>query len=94
MRIVWLNPAVLDLHHIRVYIRQENRSAAERTGARIKAAVSGLARFPELGPAGEVAGTRELSISGLPYFVVYRLSGDAVQILRILHEKQQWPPSS
>jgi addiction module RelE/StbE family toxin len=94
MRIVWLRPAVLDLHRICAYIRQENPPAAERSGARIKAAVSGLARFPEMAPPGEVSGTRELAIPGLPYFVVYRLSDDAVQVLRVLHDKQKWPPSS
>jgi toxin ParE1/3/4 len=93
MRIAWLNPAVLDLHRIRDYIRRENPSAAEKTGARIEAAVSGLARFPEMGPPGEVPGTREMGIPKLPYFVVYRLKGDTVQILRVLHDKQKWPPS-
>jgi toxin ParE1/3/4 len=94
MRIVWLRPAVLDLHRISDYIRQENPSAAERTGARIKATVAGLGRFPEMAPPGEVSGTRELSIPGLPYFVVYRVDSNAVQILRVLHDKQKWPPSS
>jgi toxin ParE1/3/4 len=94
MQVVWVKHAVLDLRHIREYIRQYNPAAAEATGACIEAAVTGLARFPEMGPPGEVPGTRELIIPRLPYFVVYRLKTDAVQILRVLHDKQKWPTSS
>ena len=91
MRIVWLNQAVADLYHIREYIRLENPAAAEKTGVRIEAAVAGLARFPEMGAAGDVPGTRELIIPRLEYFAVYRLRDDAVQILRVLHQRQKWP---
>jgi plasmid stabilization system protein ParE len=27
----------------------------------------------------------------LPYVIIYRVRGDAVQILRILHSAQVWP---
>lgn len=94
MQIVWLKSAVVDLHRIREYIRQDNPAAAERTGARIELAVESLARFPEMGHPGEIAGTRELVMSNLPHFVVYRLKSGSVQILRVMHFKQQWPPSS
>jgi toxin ParE1/3/4 len=94
MRISWLIAAVVDLHPIREYIRLDNPAASEKTGARIEAAVAGLARFPDMGTTGEVPGTRELIIPGLPYFVVYRLSQDDVQILRVLHQKQKWPSSA
>jgi toxin ParE1/3/4 len=94
MQVVWLKPAVVDLHRVCKYIRQDNPAAAERTGTRIEAAVENLARFPEMGHRGEVSGTRELVISNLPYFVVYRLGDNAVQILRVLHDKQKWPPTS
>ena len=76
------------------YIREFNPVAAQKTVACIEAAAKNLARFPEMGPPGEVPGTRELVIPRLPYFVVYRLRGDAVQILRVLHDKQKWPSSS
>jgi addiction module RelE/StbE family toxin len=94
MRVVWLKPAVIDLHRICEFIRQDNPAAAEKTGARIEAATDALARFPEMGIGGEVTGTRELAIAGLPYFVVYRQQIDAVQILRVLHDKQKWPSAS
>jgi toxin ParE1/3/4 len=50
-----------------------------------------LAQFPEQGRTGRKSGTRELALSGLPYLAVYRLNGDAIEILRILHGAQIWP---
>lgn len=94
MRIDWLESAFLDLHRVRDYIRQFNPIAAQKTVACIEAAAKNLARFPEMGPEGEVPGTRELTIPRLPYFIVYRLVGDSVQILRVMHDKQKWPPTS
>jgi toxin ParE1/3/4 len=93
MQIDWLESAFLDLHRIRDYIRQFNPVVAQRTVACIEAAAKNLARFPEMGHSGEVPGTRELVIPRLPYFLVYRLKGDHVQILRVLHVKQKWPPA-
>lgn len=94
MRVVWTQRAVLNLHHIREYIGLDNPAAAERVGARLAAATESLSRFPESGRSGEVAGTRELIVPGLPYFIVYRVQSDRVAILRVLHVKQKWPPTS
>jgi toxin ParE1/3/4 len=44
-----------------------------------------------MGRPGRVKGTRELVIVGTPYIVAYRIKGDAVQVLRVLHGAQKWP---
>jgi toxin ParE1/3/4 len=93
MQIEWLESAFADLQRIRDYIRQFNPVVAQGTVACIETAAKNLARFPEMGHSGEVPGTRELVIPSLPYFLVYRLKGDHVQILRVLHERQKWPPA-
>ena len=90
MKIVWTKRAVNDIHQVREHIRSENPPAAARTGERIETATSYLAQFPESGRKGEVPGTRELVIPGLPYIMVYRIQGGRVQILRIFHSKQKW----
>lgn len=93
MGLVWTQRAVADLYRIREHIQLENPAAAERVGSVIETASNNLLRHPEMGRRGEVTGTRELPIAGLPYFLVYRLEGDAVQILRVLHGRQKWPVS-
>ncbi len=35
--------------------------------------------------------TRELVIRKTPYIAAYRIEGDTIRILRVLHGAQQWP---
>jgi toxin ParE1/3/4 len=58
---------------------------------RIKASVVRLTRFPSSGRTGQVTGTMELVITRLPYIVVYRLSNETVEILRMFHTSQETP---
>jgi plasmid stabilization system protein ParE len=44
-----------------------------------------------MGRPGRIEGTRELVISRTPYIAAYRIGGDTVRILRVLHGAQQWP---
>jgi addiction module RelE/StbE family toxin len=79
------------LEDIRERIAADNPTAAARMVARIRTAVERLAAVPGAGRPGRVVGTRELVISGTPYIVPYRVRGDAVQIITILHGAQRWP---
>ncbi len=85
MSIRWLSSALAELAHIYEYIARDNSKAAARVFVQIRKATRQLATFPETGRPGHVAGTRELVVSGLPYVVVYRVTGDAVEILRVVH---------
>jgi toxin ParE1/3/4 len=75
MQIVWTVPARGDL------------LAAHRQVT----AVAGLARFPQSGRPGRRAGTRELVVGRTPYLVPYRILGETIEILRVLHGSRQWP---
>jgi addiction module RelE/StbE family toxin len=77
-----------DIHE---QIAVDNPVAAARMVQRIRTAVKRLARFPALGRPGRVASTRELVITGTPYIVPYRVEGDVVQVITILHTAQRWP---
>ena len=79
------------LEDIREHIAVDNPAAAIRIVERIRSAVTRLAASPALGRPGRVVGTRELVISGTPYIVPYRVKGDIVQIITILHGAQRWP---
>jgi len=56
-------------------------------------APSELLTFPGRGRPGRRTGTRELVLSPLPYIVVYQIRGEVIDIVRILHGTQKWPPS-
>jgi addiction module RelE/StbE family toxin len=92
MRIRWTDPAVHDLTNICDYIREHDAPAAARGVAlTIHDRVSSLTRFPELGRPGRRLNTRELVIPGLPFLAIYRVRGDVIEIVRILHGAQNWP---
>jgi toxin ParE1/3/4 len=73
------------------YIEADSPQAAVAVDERIRAQVEGLVQFPESGRTGRVEGTRELVILRTPYIAAYRITGEIVRILRVLHGAQQWP---
>jgi toxin ParE1/3/4 len=93
VRIEWSPWALQDRDRIFDYyeIDQANARAAVMVDERIDNQVDVLIDHPEFGRPGRVADTRELVISKTPYLVAYRILGDTVRILRVLHSRQLWP---
>jgi toxin ParE1/3/4 len=85
MRLVFADPAERDLDSIIDYIALDNPSAAEKVYRAIVAAAEGLINFPEMGRSGRLPGTREFSLSSLPYLIVYEVGADVVTILAVFH---------
>lgn len=93
MRIVWLPRARDEVREAHAYIASANPAAAKAVIARIRTQVKALADFPMSGRTGRVTGTRELIISKTPYIVAYRIAGDDIEILAVLHGARRWPES-
>jgi len=91
MRLRWSTLAKADRAAIFDYIEMDNPRAAVAIDERISNQIQGLRRFPEMGRAGRVVGTRELVIVRTPYIAAYLIEKSAVLILRILHGAQLWP---
>ena len=91
VNIVWTRAAVTDLDAVRRFIGDRNVRAAREVATRIRAAVRLLREHPAVGRPGRVAGTRELLVSGTPYILPYRVTGDVVEVLRVLHSARRWP---
>jgi addiction module RelE/StbE family toxin len=83
VRVIWSTAALDDVGEIRLYIGRDNPATARRVAARLVAKASSLELFPERGRAGVQPGTRELVVSA--HIIVYRIDGDLVRILRVLH---------
>jgi len=94
LRIRWTERATRDLDAIEAYIETDDPAAAVRVILRILGAVEHLADHPHLGHPGRVEGTRELVIAQLPYIVPYRVRGNVLEILRVLHAAMRWPERS
>lgn len=92
MRVRYTGPAKQDLIEIQDFIGRDDEAAAYRLVRRIREQVARLARHPLLGHPGRISGTRELSISRTPYFVVYRIQVGDVEVLTVVHSRRRWPP--
>ena len=93
MRVDWLREAAANVSEIKAYIAADDPAAALRIGQRIVDAAEQLVAFPFSGRPGRVAGSRELVVTGSPYIIAYRVAGETVQIVRVLHGARQWPTS-
>jgi toxin ParE1/3/4 len=92
MRLLWTGPALSDLRAVHADIAKDSERAADAMVARIvDRAERQLSRLPESGQPGRIAKTRELTISGTPYVLPYRIVGDTVHILRVFHSARRWP---
>lgn len=96
MIIEWLPRAEKDLEAHLDYIEQDSIQAADMVAERVELQVGQLAQFPHLGRPGRKRGTRELVISRTSLVLVYRVRPKAtrIEMLRVLHERQQWPTSN
>lgn len=92
MIVRWTRPAADDLTHICDYTAELFGAAqARRAAMSIYAAVGALKEMPLRGRAGRKPGTRELTVGGLPFVIIYRAEKEAVEVVRILHGSRQWP---
>ena len=91
MRLVWTRLALDDLDHARDFIEAANPPAVLKVVERIESAVATLAAHPEMGRPGRFEGTRELIVVGTPFIVPYRVHGDRIEILGIIHGARRWP---
>jgi toxin ParE1/3/4 len=89
--IVWTPEAEQDRAAIWDFLVARDPAAALRIDQLFSEAVAKLAEFPMLGPAGMVAGTRELT-PHRSYRIIYEIVGDRVWILLVIHTARQWPP--
>ena len=89
MKLRWLRSGSVSLRRHVKFIEADNPTAAARVRHTIRGSVLRLLEFPESGRNGHIQGTREVVVTGLPYVVVYRVTGDTVEILRVLHTSQE-----
>ena len=86
----WFAKASTNLATIIEYIAERNDVAAEALQEDIERAVSQLPQHPYLHRPGRVLGTRELIVHP-NYLVVYRVRPNVIEVVTVLHARQQYP---
>lgn len=90
--IVWTDQATRQLDQVQEFIALSNSPEVSLNVVfQILASVEQLDRFPMLGRAGRIAGSRELIVPSTPFIVAYTLYQERVVVLAVYHGSQQWP---
>lgn len=94
MKVELTDAAEADLAAIYAYYAERSGAVADRVLGTILHAVNGLALFPLIGKQGEAPETRERLVSRYPYRIVYHINTatQVIEIWRVLHDAQEWPP--
>ncbi|HEY0490441.1 MAG TPA: type II toxin-antitoxin system RelE/ParE family toxin [Telluria sp.] len=90
MRLKWSRFAISDRLTIFQYIARTSPGAALDLDDRLVRMANELLARPLMYRAGRVPGTREMVVQR-NYIVIYRVSKDTVEILRVKHSAQRWP---
>lgn len=93
MRVKWTGRAQRQLDNALDYIGEENPIAARQVAARIYQATRLLRDNPLAGRPGRVADTREWVVKDTSFLIGYTVANNELQVLAVLHGKQQWPDS-
>jgi len=91
MRVRWTREALKDLDEALAYLAEEDRDTARDIAIAIRTAAKSLSKLPNRGRPGFVEGTRELLVIHLPYFFVFWIQKEQVEILRLMHFSRKWP---
>lgn len=95
MQLKWTDLADHDLEKIDTYIAQENSPivAIDIVLNIVDSTDLILSDYPAAGRQGRLKNTREMVVDGLPFIVIYRENFhlNCIEILRVLHQAQQWP---
>lgn len=91
IRLRWKNQALSDRERIARHIAQAGSpQAARKLDKELVDKAHAVVKNPKLYRVGRVTGTRELVVRP-NYVMVYRIEGEYIDILRVLHAAQQWP---
>ncbi len=91
MRLVWTERSLGDRRQIYEHIEADDPRAAVAIDERIEAATRRLLVFPRSGRPGRVEDTRELVVARTAFVIPYRIVGDVIRLLRVLHAAREWP---
>ena len=91
LRIQWTKQAIADVDNIYDFVAAHNPHAARAVVDRIDRAITSLTTNPRLGRSGRVAGSRELVVPRTRFIVAYRLRGQAIELLGVMHAARRWP---
>jgi addiction module RelE/StbE family toxin len=90
LNLVWRERARRDVKAAIEYIAEHNVPAADRMLLAIESFAERLPDHPYMCRPGRISGTREAVVHP-NYILIYRVMGDAVEVVRLVHSRQKYP---
>ena len=88
--IAWADAAKQDLANIDDWFGQRDPDIADKVGDSAVAAARLITEFPNAGAALDGTQVRKWSIAGTDYRLVYLLTDNHVEIVRVRHARENW----
>jgi len=88
--VFWRASARDSLASIVRHIASHNPPAARRMLELVETAILPAAEHPYLYRTGRIPGTREIVVHP-NYILVYRVTADRIEVIDVLHSRQQYP---
>lgn len=92
--IVWEKSALNDRENLFEFLYEFNPLAAEKTDTLIETKVENLLSQPSMGVKRNGIAGRLLIIPEVSMIVSYLIKDDVIHVLRVLHQKQKFPPGN
>lgn len=89
--IFWEEASLIDRQKIYEFLYGFNPAAAEKTDELLEAKVENLLQHPLMGVQRDGIRGRLLIIPEISMIVSYTLDANNIHIMRVLHQKQQFP---
>lgn len=90
--IFWEEESLNDREKIFEFLYGFNPNAAEQTDQIIESKVENLLKHPLMGVQRDLIRGRLLIIPEVSMIVSYWVDGKTIRIMRVLHQKQKFPP--
>jgi toxin ParE1/3/4 len=90
LRLIWNPAARRDLKQVLDYISDRDATAASRLSDSIETCAERLPQHPYLYRPGRISGTREAVVHP-NYIMIYEVHADAVEIMAVVHSRQEYP---
>ncbi len=91
LNLIWRQTARQDVRELFAYVAERNPEAALELKVRIESCAERLASHFYMYRPGRIAGTREAVVHP-NYVMVYLVGADTVEVVNVLHSRQQYPP--
>ena len=90
LKLVWRANALEQLDAIAEFIGENNPAAADRLVGMFEQTAEQLTQFPFMHRVGRAYGIREAVVHP-NYILIYRVGADMIEIIAVLHTRQQYP---